>query len=373
MTSKIRMKAAMIGQKPDRIPLMCQLSLGHIYQYAGLDPVEFWLTPEGMAQGYIRLAERYRFDGILVSAWYGLDPTMKEKVKSVEKVSQGHLVTFSDGYQTLCPPDDYPRPVSKPIDPPLKDIASIDPDRLATTLQEKKAEPWFSNVLDEVIKHARPDISIHGEIGTTLERFLSFMGSYENGLMAMMEDPDKCQAILHALNQETILQAMALCQRNIDAIKLSSPFAGAGFISRDWYRKFVLPYEQELIGAIHKNYGLPCYIHTCGAIGDRLDLMIETGTDGLECLDPPPLGTTDLAQAVESVGDKIFIKGNLDSVHELSGHSTIEVKEIARKRIVLGKKAKGYILSSACSVSPQTPPENIEALYDAVEEYGYLA
>lgn len=62
--------------------------------------------------------------------------------------------------------------------------------------------------------------------------------------------------------------------------------------------------------------------HTCGAIGDRLELMAETGTDGIDTLDPPPLGTVDL----------------------------------------------GYILSTACSVPPHAPPENMHALVRAVEE-----
>lgn len=39
----------------------------------------------------------------------------------------------------------------------------------------------------------------------------------------------------------------------------------------------------------------PIYTHTCGAIGDRLNLMKETGTDGIVTLDQPPPGTVDLA------------------------------------------------------------------------------
>lgn len=154
----------------------------------------------------------------------------------------------------------------------------------------------------------------------------------------------------------------------VDAMKLSSPIAGAGFVSRAQYEEFVLPYETAVIDAVHRQYGIPCYIHTCGSIGDRLELMARAGTDGLECLDPPPLGNVDLAQAVTTIGQGMFIKGNLDSVNELLSKSTAEVKAIARERLKIGRQARGFILSSACSVAPRVPPENLLALREVVEE-----
>jgi len=36
---------------------------------------------------------------------------------------------------------------------------------------------------------------------------------------------------------------------------------------------------------------------------------METGVDGFECLDPPPLGNVDLENAVHRIGGKVFING----------------------------------------------------------------
>ncbi|MCE5200882.1 MAG: uroporphyrinogen decarboxylase family protein [Armatimonadota bacterium] len=370
MTSKERMRRAMSGEKPDRVPLMCQISLGHIYKYANISPEEYWYTSKGMAEGYIRLADRYHFDGILMNV-LGINPDIRTRIKSVEKINDGHIITWDNGSKTICPSNDDPRPVE--IIPsqnrnPL--ISEIDIDSIKVIDSPSGLPPYILDIVDYVMEHRGDTLSIHGEIGTVFERFLELIGSLADGLMAMLDDPDKCKKILELMNQEVIAYAHAQCSRGVDAFKLSSPYVGAGFISRDMYEEFILPYERDLVSAVHDNYGIPCYIHTCGAIGDRLDLMLQTGTDGLECLDPPPLGTVDLEQAINNIGDKIFIKGNLDSVNELLGHSPQDVKEIARKRIELGKKAKGFILSSACSVSPLVPSENIDALYDAVEEYG---
>ena len=67
------------------------------------------------------------------------------------------------------------------------------------------------------------------------------------------------------------------------------------------YKEFVVPYERRLTEAI-KNAGSTVYTHTCGRIGDRLDLMEETGTQGIDTLDPPPLGNGDLAVAKRDFG-----------------------------------------------------------------------
>lgn len=359
----------MTGGTPDRVPLMCQLSLGHIYLHAGIVPQDYWLTSKGLAEGYIRLADRYHFDGILLNV-LGQNPDELAQLESVEEVPGGHIMTFKDGSRLFCPPDESPYPVDGAQKVNSRVISDIDIDQIPVIDSVDGIPAYTFDIIDYVIDRRADTLSIHGEIGTVFERFLLLMGSFADGLIALMDDPQKCKAIMDRMNVEVTENALAQCSRGIDAFKLSSPFAGAGFISREMYEDFVMPYEKHIIDEIHRRYGIPCYIHTCGAIGDRLDLMLETGTDGLECLDPPPLGTVDLKQAIDEFGDRIFIKGNLDSVNELLGNSPATVKEIARRRIEIGMKAKGYILSSACSVAPGVPPENIDALYHAVEEYG---
>lgn len=370
MTPKQRMKLAMACERPDRVPLMCQLSLGHIHRNLHMDPVRFWYTSEGLAEAFITMAERYRFDGILVNT-YGRNPKIMQQIKSVEPHAGGHLLVWENGDETFLPPNDDPRylkhrePAHRPTD-----IGDIDVDSIPVIESPAELPDYCMDILKHVIRRKGADLAIHGEIGTAFERLLVLFDAYSDGLMALMDNPEKCKAIMDRINRSCIAEAKAQCELGIDVLKLSSPFAGAGFISREMYREFVLPYEREVI-SVANGYGIPCYIHTCGSIGDRLDLMLETGTQGLECLDPPPLGNVDLAAAVEQIGGNAFIKGNLDSVNELLWRTPDEVMEIARKRIEVGMQCKsGFILSTACSVAPGVPPENIEVLYDAVERYG---
>ena len=357
----------MSGETPDRTGLMCQLSLGHVYKNTDIGPVDFWFTSEGQAEGLIQLAERYHFDGILLSK-SGIDPDLRNQVKSVKKYKDGHTITWIDGKQTYVPPNSYPVSISVTNTEFMKNIDELDPEEYQAQAPDMNIHKYYFDILDYVITRKGGSLSIHGEVGSVFERFLRQLGSFDSGLIALVEDPDKCMKCMKAMNRQVITEALAQCGRPIDAMKISSPFAGAGFISPDYYKKFVLPFEQELISEVHSKYNIPCYLHTCGAIGDRLDMMLESGIDGIECLDPPPLGTVDLTQAVEQIGQSVWIKGNLDSVNEMLSNSPARVKKIALDRIKIGRKAKGYILSTACSLAPDVPPESVRALYDAVME-----
>jgi uroporphyrinogen-III decarboxylase len=135
------------------------------------------------------------------------------------------------------------------------------------------------------------------------------------------------------------------------------------------YKEFVAPYENEIFRAIRET-GSKSYVHTCGAIGDRLDLMAETGVDGIDTLDPPPLGTVDLSEAKTRYGRRFFFKGNLDAVNEMLDAEDAPFEEAVRERIRIGKPDSGYILSSACSVAPRVKPERLMRLVELAEQFG---
>ena len=135
------------------------------------------------------------------------------------------------------------------------------------------------------------------------------------------------------------------------------------------YKQFVVPYERRVTDAV-KAEGVPVYTHTCGSIGDRLELMLETGTEGVDTLDPPPLGNTELATAKEQIGSRVFIKGNMNSVELLLARDAQSVIDHAANRVRLGKPGGGYILSTACSVSPRVEPWKLELLTPIAEELG---
>lgn len=384
MNAKERVAKAMVLGEADRVPLMCQLSIGHYFLHAGLDPVEIWCNSDAFAEALTRLRKRYQFDGILVNL-PGRSHDWEKHVGKLERESFFTKITWRDGSSTCFPHDDNPRFIS--ANPGARvSFETLRPENLyyvepwglsgmsypyAWDFGEGKDgfPPYQQDTLRRVIKRVGGSVSIHAEVFSPWSQFLELLG-YEAGLLAIMDDPGKVKACLSRLVEGAAELALLHAHTGVDAVLISSAFAGAGFISREHYQDFVLPYEKSLIEKVRRHSNCPMYTHTCGAIGDRLDLMLMTRTDGIDTLDPPPLGTVDLDKAKMLLKGKAFIKGNIDPVNTMLNGSRKDVVRDATYRLTIGKPGGGYILSTACSVAPGTPAENIEVLYETVLRHG---
>jgi uroporphyrinogen decarboxylase len=216
---------------------------------------------------------------------------------------------------------------------------------------------------------AGPEVSVHAEVFSPFTQLMELLG-YSEGLMSLLVDEAKCLAVLDRLAEGAACLGGLYAQEDIDAVLISSAFAGAGFISRDHYRTFEVPFLKRIVEGIHAaRPGLPVYLHTCGAIGDRLDLMESTGVGGIDTLDPPPLGTVELSEALDVLGKRLFIKGNIDPVHTVLKGTPETVRAAARERLGVAAPGGAYILSTACSVPPRAPAENILAMGEELSDY----
>ncbi len=399
MNSKQRVAAAMDHKKADRVPVMCQLALGHYFLNCDYSPSEIWFDTETFAKALVELQQRYEFDGILVNI-PGRPPDWKSKLKSYKKNGNTEHLYWKSGLrqgasplgETIFPPDDNPQ-AHQPGQMPLEraNYNSVDVNDPATyrlagyvwntwhapelwdidpqaDLSDPAAYPvWFTTALEKVQQLA-PDVSVHAEVFSPFTHLMELFG-YEQALLALIDEPKKCHEVLAAFTRMVLAQLKLYSSHSPDAILVSSAFAGAGFISRQMYSQFVVPYEDQVFRAIHE-HGSKSYVHTCGAIGDRLDLMSETSVDGIDTLDPPPLGTVDLAEAKSKYGRRFFFKGNLDSVNEMLNADDQTFEQAVKDRLRIGKPDSGYILSSACSVSPHVKPARLRRLTKLARELG---
>ena len=403
MDGRERIRRAMRHEPTDRVPVMCQLAIGHYLLNTDVRPAELWFTSEGFARALVTLQRRYGFDGILINL-PGRDPQWMRDVARVETAPDGsQTVFFRNGDLARCPADDNVQhlPAGGRRRPSIEDV---DPEKLyyddphcvgglkypfyfgieptveqsqrRTDLKSVLPQPadrsarwpeYIFRTLDLVRAEAGEAVSVHAEIFSPFTQLMELFG-YEQALMSLIDEPERCRAILAAYTVGAADLGVRYARRGADAVLISSAFAGGGFISPRQYQQFVLPFETEVVRSIRQE-GVPVYTHTCGDIGDRLELLADTGTDGIDTLDPPPLGSVDLEDAKRRVGHRVFFKGNIDPVNTLLKKSREEVRRDATDRLRVGSPGSGYILSSACSVSPRVPPENLTVLVEASREF----
>lgn len=375
MIQKKRMQRAMNLEKPDRVPVMCQLSFGHMVLQTGFSPIELWFSIDCYAEALLMLRKMYDFDGILIS----LHGHLLDWKKHVDRIitDDEEVVYWKIGHRTIFSRDDLPRYIhgKKPDE---SDISKFDPRTISEEINFIPVSQGLKYYLDMEHKYDIFDLirekagkkySVHGEVTSPIDYFISLFGLHK-AMINLSIHPQKTKEILERFAAGVKKIAVEQTEHGVDAIKISSPYTGSGFISPEYYREFVLPYESQIIQAVREK-GVHAYIHTCGAINDRLELMVESGISGLECLDPPPLGDVQLEEAKKRVGKKVFIKGNIDPVNTLLMGSLEDVEKDARHRIKVGKPGGGFILSTACSVAPHTKREHVQALARIAEETGY--
>ena len=354
---------------------------GHTIINTGVHPIDYFTDNELWADCLVRMRELYDFDGILCHKPGRVDGIMN-LVERTDYDGETPTLFISDGSRIECTRDDdayykpsaeFIRPTMEELD--LENLLSWAPESFVAfqaskaTLPITDPEGFEDHVfatLDRVIDRVGDDYSVHGEVRAPFDHFLNILGM-EEGLMALLDDPERSLEIMDRTADLAIALAVAQVRRGADAIKVSSPFAGSGFLSPDMYEEFILPFEGRLAKAVREE-GKPIYTHTCGAIGDRLDLLCRAGVSGIECLDPPPLGDVDITEAVQMLKGRIFIKGNIDPVNTLLRGDTSKVKEDVTQVLGAAMEMDGFILSSACSVAPPAPPDNLKYMVDLCRE-----
>jgi hypothetical protein len=382
MTGKQRVAKAMGLEEADRVPVFCQLSLGHYMLRSGKTPHRVWFSPPDFAEALGDLARRYSFDGVLVNL-PGRPPRWEDLIATTERFEDATRIHWKGGGSTLCPDADnahYQGPGRRPtldeIDPSL--LYFIEPHGLTEVTYPFSfdfAPPgfirgpsffpdYYLDTLKLTLQNCSDELHVSSEIPSPFTQMMELLG-YSEGLLALMDDPEKCERILEALAEGSAELAILQARAGADAVLVSSAFASGGFLSLEHYRRFVLPFEKAIAERVHRESKMPIYVHTCGPIGDRIGAMVEAGFDGIDTMDPPPLGNTDIEKVKAEFGDRIFLKGNLDPVNLLLNGKAEAIRERAGELIHKAGKGGGYILSTACSVSPRTDPRHIALLAEA--------
>jgi len=207
------------------------------------------------------------------------------------------------------------------------------------------------------------------------ERAFSMQGM-DKFLMNMAMYPDFAEALLRK-NLELCKQLMGnfltAIGNNIDMIKIGDDLGTQErlMISPRMYRKLLKPIHAELIAHIKQYTDAKIFFHTDGDVFDLIEDFIEIGVDVLNPIQTSAGKMADLEGLKERYGKDLVFCGAVDT-QDLLPHGTPEQVRQEMKRVIhaLGKDG-GYMVASVHTIMHEVPPENILAMVDAVEEFGY--
>jgi len=340
MTGYERIAAAMDGRMPDKIPIML-----HNFMMAarerGITMRQFRQSPPLIAESFIRAAEAYDVDGILVD------------VDTVTLAgAAGVPIDFPDDEPARCRSGRLDR---------LDMVEVLEP----VDIQSYRGVSIWLEAVRLLRRHFGNDIMVRGNCD---QAPFSLAGMMRSPALWMMDLLEEC-------NGPLIFKLLDFCldvsqqfirlmgEAGAHMVSNGDSPAGPDLISPDMYRRFALPYEKELVIAAGR-LGLPYVLHICGNTSLILKDMVSTGADGLE-LDYK----TDVRLAHDLMKDRCTFFGNLDPVNVLALGNRDLVERKTKELVEMFSDAPRFVLNAGCAIPAETPKENIRAMIQVARNF----
>jgi uroporphyrinogen decarboxylase len=135
------------------------------------------------------------------------------------------------------------------------------------------------------------------------------------------------------------------------------------------YVKYLKPYEKQMIEHIKRYTDAKIYRHSCGSVYEFIPDFIEIGVDILNPLQPLAKDMEPWRLKKEFGKDLVFF-GGVDT-QQLLYQSPDKVKQGVKELIRQYAPGGGYIFGTGHNIEPDTPIENIPAMFEAALEYGH--
>lgn len=348
MGPRQRAVEAMYGRIPDRVPCVPLIDNSYSAPTLGVPVSQCFLDPVSHAESLAACLERHpTIDGVSINLCLA-DEIILERREQAD----GYVVKTTGGVTWLIPYND----IGSVLD---REISSFDDPRLES---EEPLKPGIYRTLQAIPAAIRRRYLINAGVTGPFSQVCFLMG-LERVMLATIDDP----AGLH----RAIAKRLPLALQWIEEMAALDPaciwigegLASSSLISPKTYREFVLPYEKAMAEKIHQ-VGVPSVLHICGKLNPALDLIPETH---INCLEAD--WQVDLAEAKARIGDRVCLKGNLNTT-TLVSRGPDEIYEISRQAIEAAAAGGGFVLSSGCALGRDTPPENVDAMAQAALDYG---
>ena len=132
----------------------------------------------------------------------------------------------------------------------------------------------------------------------------------------------------------------------------------------DWREQFLPSYKRMFDAA--RAGGAQVWMHLCGNVTAIVGNLVEAG---LNVLNPLQSQALDLEQLARDFGGKLCFHGGIDVQKTLPFGTPQQVRDEVRWLCERLGGTGGYIASSSHSIMPETPIENLIAMFEALEEH----
>jgi len=225
------------------------------------------------------------------------------------------------------------------------------------------------------------DFAIMTKIGGAVFELATYMRGMEEWYMDLAANPEfanKVMSKIAEIQAQRDINALKMVGKYIDVLRLSGEDMGSQqgpLISLRMFRKLVAPHLQKVWSVakehlLAQNPRAKVMLHSCGSVKPFMKDWVEMGIDVLDPVQVSAKGM-DTAELKAHIGDRLSFHGAIDTQQALPFGAPEDVRQEVRQRIKDLAPGGGYLLAPIHNVQGDVPPENLIAMRDAVEEFGY--
>lgn len=222
------------------------------------------------------------------------------------------------------------------------------------------------NLMKPVLEH-KDNYFIGCDISPSLFEMIWRLRGMEESIYDIVLDRELFQHMINeAADFNLHLAKKAVSEFELDWLWSGDDVAGKEnlIMSPDDWRQIIKPRLKEIFD-VGKEAGLWMAHHCCGALRSIIPDLIEMGLDILNPIQCDCVGMNP-AELKKDFGSDLAFVGGVDTIDLLPNESAEMVFRETRKLITtMTADGGGYILAASHTIPPETPLENIFALYEA--------
>ena len=180
-------------------------------------------------------------------------------------------------------------------------------------------------------------------------------------MMLIYENPDAAHTLLAKCTQfiEKYCQALKLTGAN--GVVMAEP--AAGLMSDDDCLNFSSAYVKYIVDKV-QDENFIVILHNCGNTGQCTKAMVSTGAAayhfGNKCK---------MEEVIQDVPSTALAMGNIDPVSVFKDGTPELMRQTVTDLLEKMRDYPNFVLSSGCDTPPHTPIENVNAFFDALNEW----
>lgn len=341
LTGAQRVLKAIRREEPDRIPTF-EMDV-HIKVIEAIKP----------GLDYVSFCEHMDLDAIVFNDQRTVKWEMIDRVNRIAGSEWGNISQFTGASEN----SGVIREPAIRVESDLDSFNPPDPD-----------DPSRYTAIAEAVRRFKGQKAIIATVLDPFHRLATYMRGHEV-FKDMKKNPDLVERMSEIARDFAVRYARNCIEVGVDVVWNAGDWAvtQGPFASREMTRRFMVPGLKQVVDCCHSR-GVPCLMHTDGNIKPIIDLIVDTGIDGLNPIDPT--AGMDLGEVKAEYGDRVCLLGNVDCGDLLCWGTREQVRETVKDCIRKAGPGGGYICMSSNTIHGAVNPENYVEMVRAIREYG---